>query len=185
MAAPEDSVPPVLRTEQIHACLRALGMPEPEGLPRAAALGVLLMWAEGSAAGADRLDQEELREGYMLGLHAALGLPADCRNTPDRPCPATAPWMSLLRSRVTRTLLDMDAVRPAEDASGPLPTPPVHHLLAAAEAALDIDVDAVEGEELTADAIRGRLRAVATEVETARQRIEAARQALREIGIEP
>jgi len=184
MAAPEDSVPPVLRTEQIHGCLRALGMPEPEGLPRAAALGVLLMWAEGSAAGADRLDQEELREGYMLGLHAALGLPADCRDTPDRPCPATAPWTALLRSRVTRTVLDMDAVRPAEDASGPVPTPPVHHLLVAAEAALSIEVDD-GGEELTVVATRERLRAVATELETAHRQIEAARQALREIGIEP
>lgn len=184
MAATEDGVPPVLRTDQIYGCLRALGMPEPEVMPRAAALGVLLMWAESSAAGADRLDQEALREGYMLSLHGALKLPADCQDTPDQPCPATAPWMSLLRSRVTRTLLDMDATRPAEDASGPVPAPPAHHLLLAAKIALDIEVD--DGsEELTVVAARERLRAVATALETAHQQIETAREALRGIGMEP
>ncbi|MGW0536574.1 hypothetical protein [Streptomyces sp. NPDC003032] len=50
---------PVLRTEQIHGCLRALGPPEPELLPWAAALGALPLWVKASAPGADRLDQQQ------------------------------------------------------------------------------------------------------------------------------
>lgn len=65
MAGMEDGVPvPVLHTEQIHGCLQALGAPEPEGLPRAVALGMLLMLVEASAASADRFDQEQMYEGY-------------------------------------------------------------------------------------------------------------------------
>lgn len=185
----DDTPIPVLHTEQIHGCLRALGAPEPEGMPRAVALGVLLMWVEASAAGADRLDQEQMYEGYMLSLHSALRLPDDCPETEAEPCPAAMPWLSLLRSRITRTLLDLDTARPFEDAAGPIPAPAVHHLLAAAEAALTITVEPPDPTQSHPDqaarTARDRLRTLATELETARQQTEAAREVLREMGIEP
>jgi hypothetical protein len=186
MAGMEDGTPvPVLHTEQIHGCLRALGAPEPERLPRAVALGMLLMLVEASAASADRFDQEQMYEGYTQGLHSALGLPDDC---PDTDCPAAMPWLWLMRSRITRTLLDMDAARPFEDAAGPVPIPSAHHLLAAAEVALTITVEPPDPSQPLDQAVRtarDRLRTLVTELENARQQTEAAREVLREMGIEP
>ncbi|MFJ9381606.1 hypothetical protein [Streptomyces sp. NPDC101455] len=137
---------------------------------------------------ADRFDQEQMYEGYTQSLHSALGLPDDCPDTEAEPCPAATPWPWLMRSRITRTLLDMDAARPFEDAAGPVPIPSAHHLLAAAEVALTITVeppDPSQPLDQAARTARDRLRTLVTELENARQQTESAREVLREMGIEP
>jgi hypothetical protein len=81
----------------------------------------------------------------------------------------------------------MDAVRPAEDAERPVPVPLVHHLLAAAEAALGFAAEPPgmsQSLEQAAHAARDRLRTLVTELETARQQTSTARAVLREMGME-
>ncbi|WP_406124321.1 hypothetical protein [Streptomyces sp. NBC_00989] len=167
MAGMEDGTPvPVLHTDQIHGCLRALGAPEPEGLPRAVALEMLLMLVEALAAIADRFDQEQVYEGYTQSLHSALGLPDDCPDMEAEPCPAAMPWLWLMRSRITRTLLDMDSAPLFEDAAGPVPIPSAHHLLAAAEVVLTITVeppDPSQPLDQAARTARDRLRSLVTD----------------------
>lgn len=84
---------PVLSTEQIRAALHALGVPEPEMLPRATALGALLFWAESCAAAADRIELEEIREAFILDMDAALGIdPASPEAQAEKAPASRAPW---------------------------------------------------------------------------------------------
>ncbi|KOU43186.1 hypothetical protein [Streptomyces sp. WM6378] len=164
-------------------------MPEPEVLPRAAALGVLLFWAESSAAAADRVEVEEMREAFVLAMDATLGVDPFSDEAAAETVPSSVLWPYLLRSRITRTLVDVDATRLDDAADGVLPATVLQHMLTGAQtiltmAAPDTGEPSREqmGEKL--HAVRDVLRTVDGELKAAQRRVNAARRQLRNLGVD-
>ncbi|WP_434597948.1 hypothetical protein [Streptomyces sp. A5-4] len=166
---------PPLSAARIHDCLSVLGVrgTEAEGVPRVAALGILLFLVESEALATDRLDLEALREGYVLGIPAG---PA-----------AGAQWARLLQARVNRVLTDVAETR-IPDFSDDRPaaaseTPAVNHLLDAAQALMtsrSSDPDADPRAELRA--ARAALEHAHSQLQLAQRQIDEAREGLRTLG---
>ncbi|MEV5982881.1 hypothetical protein [Streptomyces sp. NPDC052114] len=179
-----------MSTEQIRAALRALGLPEPEVLPRATGLGALLFWAESSAAAADRVEVEEIREAFVLAMDAALGVDPTSPEAQAEEVPSSMLWPYLLRSRITRTLMDVDATRLDSDDGGAVPPSALQHMLTAAQAMLTVATPGMPSASLEQlrerlHAAREALRTADAELKAAGRAVTAARRHLRDLGIDP
>ncbi|MFJ2746201.1 hypothetical protein ACIO3O_41810 [Streptomyces sp. NPDC087440] len=178
---------------QVHGCLRVLGIPMSENVtvPRTAGLGLLLYCVESALQDdADRLEAEEARDAYLLGIQLSL---AHVLHEDDVDAGIALVWATLLHARLDRLADDYTATRETDPdttgADGAADVPALVHLLAAARAALAMTAALPEPEDVQADpaalnSTRDALLTARRETRQAAEQIERAAAALRVLGVD-